>query len=150
MENYKAFTQSLYSLGNIDFSVLLNNCTSVEYVVLSKLEMCMTDENLDYVNVTQLSVKLGVSVPAVSRVLRSLEEKKYIERNVDIFCRRNTRVKLTKAGKKELSKCQNNLDKFFSEIFSDLEETEQKVMAHSFQIMCDRMQTKIKEYKEEV
>lgn len=150
MENYKSFTQSIYSLGNIDFSILLNNCSSVEYVVLSKIDMCITDGNLEYVNVTQIADKLAVSLPAVSRVLKSLESKKYIERNVDIFCRRNTRVKITKDGKKELAKCQSNLDKFFSAVFFDLKSEEQKMMANLFQIICDRMQLKIKEYKEEV
>lgn len=148
MEKYKSFAQSLYSLGNVDYSVLLNNCTSVEYIILSKIDMCITEDVLEYVNVTQLSEKLGVSMPAVSRVLKSLEGKRYIERNVDIFCRRNTRVKITKEGKKELLKCQNNLDKFFSEIFSDLDEKEQEMMSKSFEIMCERMHSKIKKYKE--
>ena len=150
MEKYKSFAQSLYSLGNVDYSVLLNNCTSVEYIILSKIDMCITEDVLEYVNVTQLSEKLGVSMPAVSRVLKSLEGKRYIERNVDIFCRRNTRVKITKEGKKELLKCQHNLDKFFSEIFSDLDEKEQEMMSKSFEIMCERMHSKIKKYKEEL
>ena len=149
MENYKTFIQSLYSLGNVDYSCLLNNCTMGEFIVLSKIDICMTDEKLEFVNVSKLAEKLNVSMPAVSRILKSLETKKFIERNVDIFCRRNTRVKITKKGKIEAGKCQKNIDDFFAQVFSDLNENEQKMMANSFQIMSQRMHEKMKEYKGE-
>ena len=150
MEKYKLFTQTLYSFGNIDYSVLLNDCTGVEYMVLSKIDECTNKSGAGYTNVTILSEELHVSLPAVSRALKRLEEKKFIERNVDIFCRRNTRVKLTNTGKIELTKCQTNLDDFFTELFNDMDESEQNVMLDSVQKMYKKVYENLQKHKGDI
>jgi DNA-binding MarR family transcriptional regulator len=66
----------MYSFGNLDFSKLLNNISKSEYVVLSKIDEYIEMANIDYINVTKLSELMNVSVPAVSRVLKGLENKK--------------------------------------------------------------------------
>ena len=104
MHNFRNFTQIMYSFGNLDYSKCLNNCSQVEYIVLLKIEEYLEENKTNFVNVTKLSELLNVSTPAVSRVLISLEGKKYIARNIDVFCRRNTFVELTAKGKKVLEK----------------------------------------------
>ena len=99
MHNFRNFTQIMYSFGNLDYSKCLNNCSQVEYIVLLKIEEYLEENKTNFVNVTKLSELLNVSTPAVSRVLKSLESKKYIARNIDVFCRRNTKIKITELGK---------------------------------------------------
>lgn len=49
-------------------------------------------------SVADIASMMKVSVPAVSRTLRSLQEKGWIERTVDEFDRRSVRVTLTPTG----------------------------------------------------
>ncbi len=131
MHKFRSFTQIMYSFGNLDYSKLLNNCSKVEYIVLLKIDEYLESNEKDYVNVTKLSEMLNVSPPAISRVLKSLEEKMYIIRNVDVFCRRNTRVKLTNLGKIELNKNNDKLNEIFNSFFFDLTIEEQNVFVNS-------------------
>ena len=48
------------------------------------------------------SSDLGVSVPAVSRTLRSLQGRGWIERTIDEDDRRSVRVSITPAGREKL------------------------------------------------
>lgn len=139
-KNFTCFTQIMYSFGNLDFSKYLNNCSKVEYVVLLKVNEYLETNNTDYVNVIKLSELLNVSTPAVSRVLKSLESKKYIIRNIDVFCRRNTRVKLTELGKTELNKCNDKLNEIFNSYFFELTKEEQEIFVNSvekiYKVFC--------------
>ena len=144
MNKFRNFTQIMYSFGNLDYSKFLNNCSKVEYVVLLKIEEYMEENDVDYVNVTKVSEMLNVSTPAISRVLKSLENKKYIIRNVDIFCRRNTHVKLTELGKEELKNNNDKLNEIFDSYFLQLSEAEQEMFINSvekmYKIFCNKLQ----------
>ena len=131
MDNFSSFTQIMYSFGNLDFSKLLNNISKSEYVVLSKIDEYIEMANIDYINVTKLSELMNVSVPAVSRVLKGLENKKYIVRNIDILCRRNTRVKLTEEGKVVLKESNDSLNDIFSDYLNELTDDEKKSFINS-------------------
>ena len=48
---------------------------------------------------SDIAKRLGITAPAVSKMLRSMEEKGYVERRVDEKDRRNTRVSITPDGK---------------------------------------------------
>ena len=56
----------------------------------------------DGIAVSAIAAALEVTPPAVSRMLKSLEERGLIERRVNAFNRRSTVVKLTKNGEKLL------------------------------------------------
>ena len=144
MNKFRNFTQIMYSFGNLDYSKFLNNCSKVEYVVLLKIEEYMEENDVDYVNVTKVSEMLNVSTPAISRVLKSLENKKYIIRNVDIFYRRNTHVKLTELGKEELKNNNDKLNEIFDSYFLQLSEAEQEMFINSvekmYKIFCNKLQ----------
>ena len=48
---------------------------------------------------SDIAKRLRITAPAVSKMLRSMEEKGYVERRVDEKDRRNTRVSITPDGK---------------------------------------------------
>ncbi|WP_343209795.1 MarR family winged helix-turn-helix transcriptional regulator [Anaerolentibacter hominis] len=54
-------------------------------------------------SVSSMADQLEMSMPAVSRILRSLEEKDYIIRSTDRADRRNTFVEMTSRGEKEFA-----------------------------------------------
>ncbi len=143
MNDFRSFTQIMYSFGNLDFSKFLNNCSKSEYVVLSKIDEYISENKVDCINVTKLSELLNVSTPAISRVLKSLESKKYIVRDIDIFCRRNTLVRLTDIGTEELKKCNDSLNSVFDNYFVNLSSEEQENFIQSveklYKAFCNRI-----------
>ena len=145
MRDFRSFTQIMYSFGNLDFSKFLNNCSKSEYVVLSKIDEYIEVNKVDCINVTKLSELLNVSTPAISRVLKSLESKKYIIRDIDIFCRRNTLVRLTSTGNKELKECNNKLNSVFDSYFNEISSEEQDAFVHSIEKVYKAFCTKIQE-----
>ncbi len=147
MHKFRNFTQIIYSFGNLDYSKCLNNCSQVEYVVLLKIEEYLEENDAKFVNVTKLSELLSVSTPAVSRVLKSLESKKYIARNIDVFCRRNTKIKITELGKKELAEDNNRLNQIFDSYFLGLPSEEQEVLINSIEKMYKVFNEKLKEWE---
>ncbi|MBO5459397.1 MAG: winged helix DNA-binding protein, partial [Lachnospira sp.] len=74
------------------------------------------------VKVSMLVEELNVNSTAVSRSLKILEEKGYIERIVSKKDRRITYVKLTDAGAEELMKAEKKMDEFAEAVLSNLEE----------------------------
>ena len=146
MHNFRNFTQIMYSFGNLDYSKCLNNCSQVEYIVLLKIEEYLEENKTNFVNVTKLSELLNVSTPAVSRVLKSLESKKYIARNVDVFCRRNTKIKITDLGKSELAENNDRLNKIFDTYFLQLPNEEQEMLISSIEKMYKVFNEKLKEW----
>lgn len=144
MNDFSSFTQIMYSFGNLDFSKLLNNISKGEYVVMLNIEEYIEENNVDYINVTKLAELVNVSVPAISRVLKSLESKKYIARDIDLLCRRNTRVKLTLKGKNTLKESNDILNEVFKEYTSELTKEEQDIFVRLvekiYKVFCKRIQ----------
>ena len=147
MEKFKCFTQTLYSFGNLDFSAILEDISSAEYIILSKIEEYTNKNKVEYINVTKLSEELKVSTPAVSRILKGLETKKLLSKTVDIFCKRNTKVKLTEAGTKLVEKSYQRFEIFFEEIFKESTSEEQEVIIETLKVVYTKMYDNLQKYK---
>lgn len=63
----------------------------------------------DGITVSQIAAELEVTPPAVSRTLKSLDEKGFIERRVNMLNRRSTIVILTEKGEEILDNAQKNM-----------------------------------------
>jgi len=70
------------------------------------------------INVSELARKLGVSSPAVSRMLKYLESKQLIHRQADKMDRRNTCVFLTTEGYKARSATMKIIGEFSDKIIA--------------------------------
>lgn len=64
----------------------------------------------DGVNVSCIHHGNGMSMPALSQILGSLERKGYIERSVDARDRRKVTVTLTQGGEKLLAEAKESMD----------------------------------------
>ena len=70
----------------------------------------------DKVVVQPLKPVIRVATPAVSRTLRSLEEKNYVERMVCEGDRRNVYVRVTEEGKEILNECNRILSELLKSV----------------------------------
>ena len=73
---------------------------SISFHGMSKSEFILLEmiRNKDGIYVSEIAKALRITPPAVSKMLRCLEKKKYIQRRVDAKDRRNTIVKITPKG----------------------------------------------------
>ena len=79
-------------------------CHPAAFVTLLKIqEACETEGHEAGAGVGELAGLLDVSMPAVSKMLRNLEEKRLICRWTDPKNRRNVYVKLTEEGERVVS-----------------------------------------------
>lgn len=68
------------------------------------------------VTVSEVVRYMRVAAPAVSRTLRSLEEKNYVERMVCEGDRRNVYVRVTEEGKEVLNECNRILSELLKSV----------------------------------
>lgn len=94
-----------------------------DYFMLFTIDNYLEKNNIDSIYVSKIAELLNISVPAVSKSLKKLEEKKAIKRSIDLFSRRNTSVKITKNGKDLLKtnneRITNIVDKILEKVASD-------------------------------
>lgn len=69
----------------------------------------------------ELTAKLKAKGPAVSRTLKTLEDKGYIERDVNKADRRNTYVKLTASGEQKQEECEQIMSSFAHAVISKID-----------------------------
>ena len=75
---------------------------------------------------------MNVSVPAVSRTLRTLQQKQLIERSVDETDRRNIRVTLTAAGQNILEENMRRVVAKLNSILSVFSQEEMRTIAELY------------------
>lgn len=92
---------AMHIFSKINIGAVLGELSQTEYLVIYFVR-----KHGEYdghcnngVNVTSLSEVLGVSTPAVSRILRGLEEKGFIQRITNKRNRRETYISLTDNGR---------------------------------------------------
>ena len=71
---------------------------------------------------SDIAKRLRITAPAVSKMLRSMEEKGYVERRVDEKDRRNTRVSITPDGKEAEQQVRRQMQEFITGVIERLGE----------------------------
>jgi DNA-binding MarR family transcriptional regulator len=121
---------------------MLEGCSQSEFNTLVTIEQIEAEK----VNVNKIAESLKVSMPAVSKTLKNLESKKLIKRKIDVFCRRNTKIKITELGKSELAENNDRLNKIFDTYFLQLPNEEQEMLINSIEKMYKVFNEKLKEW----
>ncbi|MBQ4165443.1 MAG: MarR family transcriptional regulator, partial [Oscillospiraceae bacterium] len=97
-EQYLPFLKNMQDICGADFS-----CKAAE-MTPSEMSLCYCVQHLSRKNggalptVAETAAALNVSVPAISRTLKNLEAKEYIQRVADDTDRRIVHILLTKKG----------------------------------------------------
>lgn len=84
----------------LPLSLLFDDLSVGEFMLIGSFLAYEADNDGKHITVNELASNLDVTVPAVSRHLRKLEERGLINRVTDENCRRNTFVVISENGKK--------------------------------------------------
>ena len=93
--------------------------------------------------VAEIAAQMNVLVPAVSRTLRSLQEKGWIERAVDECDRRSVRVTATPAGEEMLWANMKRVVNALNRIMSVFTEEEMRTIAELYSKFANSMEQNI-------
>lgn len=93
--NRKLF-EAFLNMRRLRLSGVLSGITAMELEALRTIEVCRRRDG--NVKISSIVAELEVPAPGVSRMIRHLEEKGMVERQVDPGDRRNTFVTMTEEG----------------------------------------------------
>lgn len=125
---FDKFEQFLSHMKKLDISRVFSMDVSFhEFIQLKLINSFASGEASDSVQVMTIVENSCVSAQAVSKSLRALENKNYIERFQSKSDRRVNEVKLTDYGKQVLNKSQEEMDELFSHVFSLFTQTELEI-----------------------
>ena len=117
MSYSQKFAAIIARLHKLKLSNILTGISEIEFKTMSAISRISKSGD---VKVSDIARYLELSAPAVSRTMKSLEEKEYIERHTDKQDRRNTFVKLTTKGEKQLKAWMKVFEEFSEAIFARL------------------------------
>lgn len=120
---YEGLFQAMSQFRKLKFSDMFPNISRAEFFTMS---MIMDKGEEGKVTISELAAKAHVLPPAMSRTLRGLENKGYVERNVNKDDRRNTYVELTEAGKEITLRTRSTMRDFGHAVMNQVDEEEIK------------------------
>lgn len=89
-----------------------------EYEILRMIERCQKNADGDGVTVSAVGKRIHMIAPAVSRYLRTLEDKQLIERSVNKNDRRNIYLTITPKGSAMIAEVTAAMDDFSEAVFA--------------------------------
>ena len=117
MSYSQKFAAIIARMHKLKFGNMLTGVSEIEFKTMSAISRISKSGD---VKVSDIARYLELSAPAVSRTMKSLEEKEYIERQTDKQDRRNTFVKLTTKGEEQQKACMKSFEEFSEAIFARL------------------------------
>ena len=133
----KRIPSELYGqlLGNMQLLTTLSpyitscGCANQSELVLVHCALNYAQENNgENITVAQAAKQLGVPMPSVSRTLKALSQKGFIERYSDPDDRRAVRIKVTETGESELKEHLKCVFSIFDKAMCDFSDKEIKTM----------------------
>lgn len=102
-EDYERLIRSMQVMKGLNMSAFTDDLTvsELELLYIAQDHISKTGSA---VSVAEAACRLDVSVPAVSRTLKSLERKQLIERRVDECDRRSVKLFVTDEGKEAMKR----------------------------------------------
>lgn len=138
-EMYKEMFRAFHRFGKTAMEMSLPEISKSEYMLLNaiyKMER-EADKNTDKkAHVSYLAKTMCVAPPAISRSLKTLENKGYIARTVDEKDRRNTRVTITKAGNELRDQIERMLKEHMEHITESVGQTDMRELIRLLDNLC--------------
>lgn len=110
-------------------SFFVENISFHEFLQLKVISFLSSNQDSDSVQVSQLVENSGVSPQAISKLLKSIEEKNYIVRFSNKSDRRITEVKLTDEGTRVYEVTNRQFEEVMDRVFSNFTDEEIKNFA---------------------
>ncbi len=129
----KEFFDIMTSFRKLNISSMLPEISHGDFSILKVIHCCRENCSPERqgVKVSDVVKRTMLPAPAVSRSLRTLEEKELVVRTVDREDRRNTFVEITPAGDALLREIEEIMTSFADAVFGNLgEETIRKLNSY--------------------
>ena len=118
---YEDMFRAMNQFHKLKFGDIMQNMNKADFIVMSVI---MKKGQDDKMTISKLASTARMLPSAISRTLRGLEEKGYVERTINKNDRRNTYVELTAEGKKQTSAVQREMRDFGKTVMAKLDEQE--------------------------
>ena len=118
---YEDLFHVMNQFRKLKFNDLFPQISRMDFFTMS---MIMDKGKEGQMTISELAAKAGVLPPAVSRTLRGLEEKGYIESNVNKKDRRTTYVELTPEGEKITLEVRETMREYGRAVMEQVDEDE--------------------------
>ena len=118
---YEELFRSMNQFRKLKFSEMFPEVCKTDYFVLCTI---MDKGENGQITISELAAKM--LPPAISRTLKGLEERGYVERNVNKNDRRNTYVELTEAGRQLTEEARQTMSDFGKSVMSQVDEADMK------------------------
>ncbi|MEG0972107.1 MAG: MarR family transcriptional regulator [Lachnospiraceae bacterium] len=120
--------KAMHRLRNSHARFSLGELKKGEFGILSMIEHFEQQTGTENVCASDLANQLDLMPPAVSRTLKGLEEKGYVERLTDKKDRRNTIIVITQEGLKARDEARNVLHEMMDHIMQTMGEEDIEIL----------------------
>lgn len=118
---YEDLFRAMNQFHKLKFSDMMQNMTKADFIVMNVI---MNKGKDDKMTISELAAIARMLPSAISRTLKGLEEKGYVERTINKQDRRNTYVELTEEGKKQTREVRQVMRDFGKTVMAKLDEHE--------------------------
>lgn len=148
----KEYMDSTIRFKHLQMKQLFHGTAHNEFYVLMMINggpIPEGEEGAGEIQMSDLVKKMHWSMPAVSRLLKSMEEKKLIERKTDPKDRRHTLIRIRPEGKELITELRNNVESFFDEVMQQMGDSDMRQLTELQNRMLDCMESILKEREQE-
>ena len=118
---YEDLFRAMNQFHKLKFSDMMQNMSKADFIVMNVI---MNKGKEDKMTISELAAIARMLPSAISRTLKGLEEKGYVERTINKQDRRNTYVELTEEGKKQMREVRQVMRDFGKTVMAKLDEHE--------------------------
>ncbi len=118
---YEDLFRAMNQFHKLKFSDMMQNMSKADFIVMNVI---MNKGKEDKMTISELAAIARMLPSAISRTLKGLEEKGYVERTINKQDRRNTYVELTEEGKKQTREVRQVMRDFGKTVMAKLDEHE--------------------------
>lgn len=118
---YEDLFRAMNQFHKLKFSDMMQNMSKADFIVMNVI---MNKGKDDKMTISELAAIARMLPSAISRTLKGLEEKGYVERTINKQDRRNTYVELTEEGKKQTREVRQVMRDFGKTVMAKLDEQE--------------------------
>lgn len=118
---YEELFQTMSQFRAMKFHDLFGNISRADFFTMNTI---LDKGEEGKITISELASKAHVLPPAMSRTLRGLEDKGYVQRSVNQEDRRNTYVELTEEGERIARQMRETMCEFGQAVMSQIDEEE--------------------------
>lgn len=149
-DTYRELMEAMHMFHRLNISLILPHLSKNEFYMMrgiQHMEQQAQEQELPGIAMSKLAKMVHALPPAVSRTIKSLEERGYVERYVSRKDRRNTMVRLTEEGKEVVAESRKIMEAFAERVFAQTDEEELKRACAYFRSLYETADEEIKKMK---